>query len=113
MKAAPSLDRLVQFRRSTLMDDGFSQVEQWADYGSPTPAAKADISDGERWRAASVEASITTRFTVRWTGFTVDLTPKDQLVCDGITYNITGVKEVGPRRRWLEITATTMSDLES
>ena len=104
------LDRRIQFQRATLNDDGLSQVEEWADHGSPVWAQKADVSDGERWRADEVAAQITTRFLVRWSAFTADLTPKDRLVSDGVEYNITGIKEASGRRQWLEITAAARAD---
>ena len=108
------LDRRAQFLRAALTDDGFGVVESWelpaALHGSPQPAAKKDVSDGERWRAGEVAAHITTRFTVRWSAFTADLTPKDRLICEGRSYDISGIKEVGARRRWLEITAAARAD---
>ena len=107
---APRLDRRIQFRRATLTDDGFSQVEVWADHGAPVWASKSDISDGERWRAAEVAASVTTRFVVRWSIFTADLTPRDRLVCEGREYEIVGVKEGAGRRQWLEVTAAARTD---
>lgn len=104
------LDRIVQFRRATLSDDGFGKVETWADYGPPMPASKTDVSDGERWRAQEVSSLITTRFVIRWNATTIALTPKDALICEGRTYNIVGIKELPERRRWLEITAAARSD---
>lgn len=103
------LDRRVKFQRATLVDDGFSGVETFADHGSPVWASKQDVSDGERWRAGEVAAHITTRFVVRYSAFSADLTPKDRLVVDGVTYGITGVKEIG-RREALEITASARAD---
>ena len=105
-----NLDRRVQFLRATLTDDGFGQVEAFAPHGAPEPAAKSDVSDGERWRAGEVQAHITTRFTVRWSAFTADLTPRDRLTCEGRSYDISGIKETGGRRRWLEITAAARAD---
>lgn len=107
---AGDLDRRVQFRRATLADDGFGQVEIWTDHGALEPASKTDVSDGERWRADQVQASITTRFGVRWSPFTADITAKDRLVCDGVEFDITGIKEVGSRRTFLEITAAARAD---
>ena len=104
------LDRRIQFQRASLVDDGFGEVEKWEDHGSPVWARKTDVSDGERWRADEVQAQITTRFLVRWSGFTADLTPKDRLVSDGVKYNITGIKEASGRRQWLEITAAARLD---
>jgi SPP1 family predicted phage head-tail adaptor len=108
MKAG-SLDRRIQFLRATMTDDGLTSTETWADHGLPVYAAKADVSDGERWRAGEVSAHITTRFRVRWSSFTSDLTPKDRLVCEGRTYDIIGIKEIG-RREALEITAAARID---
>lgn len=110
MGRAGRLDRLVQFQRATLSDDGFSQVENWADHGSSVWCDKKDISDSERWRANEVQAHITTRFVVRWSAFTADLTPADRITFEDATYDISGIKEVGPRRRWLEITAAARAD---
>ena len=104
---AGKLDRQVQFLRYTTTDDGFGQVQAWADHGSAVWASKTDVSDAERWRANEVSAALSTRFVVRWSAFTKAITPKDQLVCEGVTYDITGIKETGERRRWLELTCAT------
>lgn len=105
MARAGNLDRLVQFQRFTTSDDGFTSVEAWADHGTPVWCEKKDVSDGERYRASEVQANITTRFKVRYNAFTSDLTPADRMTFESATYNISGIKEVGARRRWLEITA--------
>ena len=110
MIQAGELDRRVQFRRAILTDDGFGMVETWADHGTPRWAKKTDVSDGERWRAGQVQANITTRFTVRWSTFARDITAADRLVCEGLTYDITGIKEVGSRRTFVEITAAARAD---
>tara|TARA_R110002072_G_scaffold109603_3_gene237063 strand:- start:1339 stop:1674 length:336 start_codon:yes stop_codon:yes gene_type:complete len=111
MTNAFQLDRRVQFCRSELVDDEFSQVEVWADYGTPVSAGKQEISDAERFAGGQVQATISTRFTVRWSTFTRDLTPKDCLICEGRDYNIIGIKETpDSRRRMLEITAMARAD---
>lgn len=110
MVKAGDLDRFVQFQRYTEADDGFRAEKQWADHGSRIPAAKTDISDAERWRAGEVSASITARFLVRWSSFSSDITPKDRLTCDGVTYEISGIKEVMGRREALEITTAARAD---
>lgn len=102
--SAGKLDRRIQFRRYTMTDDGFSQVEAWADHGSPVWASKQDLSDGEKMRAGEVSASLTARFEVRSSDFSRALTPKDALTYRGVTYEIFGIKEIG-RNRMLEITA--------
>jgi SPP1 family predicted phage head-tail adaptor len=107
---AGALDRPVQFRRATMHDDGLGQVEDWLDHGAPVWAAKRDVSDAERWRGGEVQAHLTTRFVVRWSPFTADLTPRDRLVCEGREYEIAGIKETEGRRRGLEITAAVRTD---
>jgi len=107
---AGRLDRFIQIQRYTEVDDGFGLSKVWADHGAPIHAEKTDVSDGERWRASEVSASITTRFVVRYSTFTADISPKDRLTCEGETYEIVGKKEGKGRRRWLEITAAARSD---
>jgi SPP1 family predicted phage head-tail adaptor len=106
---AGTLDRRVQFRRFTLTDDGFAQVEAFGDLGSPVWASKTDVSDGERYRANEVSASVTARFVVRYSPFTASITPADRMVCAGREYDITNIKEIG-RREGLEMTASARGD---
>jgi SPP1 family predicted phage head-tail adaptor len=105
MGRAGKLDRLVQFQRFAATDDGFTSVEVWADHGDPVWCNKVDVRDGERFRASEVQANITTRFKVRYSDFSADLTPADRIIFEGAIYNISGLKEIGQRRRWIEITA--------
>lgn len=105
-----ALDRRIQFQRATLSDDGLSRVETWANFGDPVPASRNDISDGERWRAGEVQAHVSTRFVVRFSAFTASISPKDRLICEGETFDISGIKQVGRRNR-LEITAAARADL--
>jgi len=108
---AGNLDRLVQFHRYTEADDGYGVTEVWSDHGTKQWASKKDVSDGERMAAGWVEASVVSRFLVRWSAFTRGITPKDRLVCEGLEMEILGIKEAGGRHRWLEITATGRNDL--
>ena len=105
-----TLDRQIQIQRFYVTDDGFGQVEIWADHGEPIWAAKTDISDGERWRAGEVAADISARFIVRWSTFSAGLTPKDRMICEGRTFEIVGIKEGKGRHAWLEITAAARND---
>ena len=106
-----NLDRLIQFRRAAVTTDGFGQAETWGNHGRPVFAQKADVSDGERWRAGEVAAHITTRFTVRYSDFTAGVTPNDRIVAeDGREFDISGIKEIGARRTFLEITASARAD---
>ncbi len=110
MLEAGKLDRRVQFRRAGVMDDGLSEGEVWRDHGLLVWASRADVSDGEKVRAAQVQASIGTRFVVRWSPFTAALTPKDRLVCEGVSFDITGIKETGGARQFLELTTMARQD---
>lgn len=108
--SAGRLAWLVQFRRASLVNDGFGMAETWADYGDPQWASKRDISDGERWRSGEVQSHASTRFAVRHNQFTAALTPRDRLVCDSVEYEIVGIKEGEKRRQWIEITAAVRTD---
>lgn len=105
------LDRLAQFRRAKLIDDGLGMVKVWENHGTPVHAGRQDISDAEKIAAGAVIATVIARFTVRHSSFTIGLTAADRLHCDGADWGIIGIKEVPqPRRRWLEITATRLTN---
>ena len=100
---AGKLDRRVQFLRAALVDDGYQQTQgPYIAHGAPVWAAKLEVSDAERFRAGTVEPVITTRFQVRWSGFTAGIERSDRLTCEGREYAIVGIKELG-RREGLEI----------
>ncbi|MBL3571523.1 phage head-tail adapter protein [Rhodovulum sulfidophilum] len=107
---AGELPRVVRFERARLVDDGLAMVERWAPHGRPQRAKRTDLSDAERWRAAEIGASVTTRFVLRRTAFTADLTPKDRLSCDGLSFAISGIRELAADPRFLELTCTARTD---
>lgn len=107
---AGNLDRRVQFRRYTESDDGYGVKKTWADHGSAVWASKKDVSDGERMAAGWVEASVVSRFVVRWSTFTAAIDPRDRLKCEGLEMEIIGIKEGDGRHRWIEITAQAAVD---
>lgn len=110
--SAGSLDRRVQFLRAGTIDDGLAEVEgDFTNYGDPVWASRTDVNDAERWRAGAVGASITTRFVIHASAFARTVKPQYRLCCDGVTYEITGIKEAVGRRRYLEITASARADL--
>lgn len=105
MKAG-SLDRRITIERFTATVDDFGEeVKSWAPlrtvWANVTP-----ISDGERWRAGEVGATVTTRFAIRW-GAGVGV--EDRIVFDGRVYDVVGVKEIG-RREGQEITASARAE---
>jgi len=106
---AGMLNRRVKvYRQSTTTDAVNAPVLSftllttiWARY---TP-----VSDSERVASSQVNAQITARFVVRYSSLTSVITPKDRLQLDGITYDISAIKEI-ERRRWLELTAAARTD---
>ncbi|WP_304615844.1 phage head closure protein [Paracoccus sp. (in: a-proteobacteria)] len=103
---AGKLDRRVQFLRASSEDDGYQvRPGAYSAHGSIVWAHRHQISDGERFRADAVYRDVTARFTVRWSPFSAGITEQDRLTCDGQTFGIVGIKELG-RRDWLEITAS-------
>ena len=104
--AAGDLDRRITFERAIgTTDDLGGEVHNWGEHATVW-AQVLPISDGERWRAAEVAASVTTRFRIRWgAGVTVE----DRIAYDGRIYDIVGVKEIG-RREGQEITAAARAD---
>lgn len=109
---AGKLDRRLTLRRFVVATDGGgnpvtddfgAEVGAWSDVATVW-ASKQDISDGERVRAQQVGASITTRFQIRPLDGGARPSVKYQAVCEGVTYEITAVKEIGRREGW-EISA--------
>ena len=107
---AGRLDRRVTLmRQGAPTDDGYTtQPGAWAPLATVW-ASKQDVRDAERVQAQQVGASITTRFQIRYSSQVADLSPRDHLTCEGRTYAISAVKEIG-RREGLEITATAQAD---
>ena len=103
-------DRKVKLERWGITRDEWNNpVEGWTTISEPW-ASKYDVSDTERLRAAEVGSTLTARFVIRWSKKVVDLNTKDRLTCEGLTYDVVGVKELG-RREYIEITAAARSDL--
>ena len=99
------LDRRVQFLRAARIDDGLqSRPGAFAALGQPVWAGKTPISDGERFRADTVMRDMSQRFLVRYSPLTASLALTDRILCEGETYAILGIKEIG-RREGFEITA--------
>lgn len=108
---AGKLDRKVTFTRAELIDDGYGNVTgEFAPIGAVW-AHRADVSDAEKYSAGLVQASVTTRFTVRSSSFTRAIKPQDRLTCEGLDFDISGIKQVVDRRgQFLEITASARND---
>lgn len=106
---ARSLDRTITLERFGETYDEWNQpIQGWAELGT-RKASKKDVSDGEKLRAAQVGATISTRFVVRYDSLTKTITAADRLTCEGVQYELSGVKELG-RREGIEITASRPND---
>lgn len=105
------LDRRVQVLRATLSDNGFEQVETFAPVGGRLPVNKRDVSDAEKFRSGQVQSNLHTRFVARWSAFVDLITPRDKLLAEGSIYEIVGIKEIGGRRKWVEISCALRNDL--
>lgn len=110
--SASKLDRKITILRSELIDDGFGMSPgPFVPLGSPIWAHRHDITDGEKWAAHQVQATVTTRFTVRSSEFSRDINPKDRINHAGQDFNITGVKESKEGRfQFIELTASARTD---
>ena len=101
---------LLTIQRKTTTQDAFgAPVETWSTLAAGVYAEKTDVSDGERIAAAEVSASITARFRIIWSPTYANLNPTDRISCDGRTYDIWGVKEIGYREGF-EITAVARAE---
>lgn len=109
MLDAGKLDRRIDLLRATYTtDDANESIATWGTLA--TRAAKADaVSDGEKFRASEVGATLSMRFKVRWSTDIADLDPTDRVLFEDRTYDIVAVKEIG-RREYLEITAAARAE---
>lgn len=102
------MDRMVQFQRASMVDDGYQQVRgPFGPYGGKVYAAKMPVSDSERFRNGVVDVGITTRFQTRWSAFTASVTREDRLACEGQEFGIAGIKEMG-RREGIEFSCVSL-----
>lgn len=102
-------DRRITIRRAAKTNVGGAPQIVWSNYLTDVPASKTPISDGERSRGGQTEAQNTDRFRFWWSPEAATITGKDELICDGVTYDIGHVKEIG-RRKEIELTAASRAD---
>lgn len=91
-------------RRATLQTKSTAQDSSGEELGTPTTigtvwASKADLTGREFLNAQAVHAEVTTRFQIRWRS---DVEAEVQIVCEGLTYDVLSVAEIG-RREGLEL----------
>lgn len=105
-------NRRIAIWRSEPIDDGTATVD-----GPPAEigkrwAKKRDASDGERFRAGEQGQELTTRFVVVSDSLTRTITGRDTIMLGGVSYSVTGTKEVDALRRndGIEITCASRPD---
>lgn len=106
---AGQFDRRVQFRRDVGGRGPLGKTEDWQDLGARVWASRRDVSDGEKAQGGQTYATTSARFQVRSFAFTRSITAKDAFLCDGLEWQIIGIKEIGRRDR-IEFTATARTD---
>lgn len=103
---AGRLDRRIELRHvSKSLDTASGQtVESWPTAYATVWASKRDVRAREYFSAQQVNAEITTVFQIRYRS---DVVATDRILCDGLSYNIHSIAEIG-RREGLEIMATAV-----
>jgi SPP1 family predicted phage head-tail adaptor len=95
------LDRRLTLQRRTLIENDYGEaVETWTDLATVW-AEKIPVRGAERYAAMQTVAEVDCKFRIRYRR---GVTPLDRVVCEGITYDVQGVLEIG-RREGLEILA--------
>lgn len=108
--SAGNLDRIIQFLRADMVDDGYqSRPGAYVPHGEKVWAALRYVSDRERYAAGTVGVDAVARVTVRYSSFTAGITHSDRLLCEGRVFGVVGIKETG-RRQWIEITASEVRE---
>ena len=105
-------DRKITLQRSTDTQDEYgAPVKEWNTLGPASIwAAYRPVSDGEKFSAGEVGATLSARFTVRYDSAWADVNPKDRLIFEGREFDIVSAKEVDGRRAFLEISASERAD---
>lgn len=107
---AGELDRKLTLMKATQTTGALNaKVTTYVELATVS-ASKADVSDAERIRAQQAGVAHTTRFRIRWSSLASQLLALDRVRCEGRTFEVTGIKEIG-RREGIEITANARSDL--
>jgi Phage head-tail joining protein len=100
-------DRVIQFQRSTPIDDGLALREgEFVAYGDAVPASFVPGVGSERFANAQNAATAPGIFRFWYTPDLADLTPADRINDGGIIYGITSVRWDGRTTSEVEVAAT-------
>jgi SPP1 family predicted phage head-tail adaptor len=106
---AGKLDRRLTLLERTLTTNAANEEEEvFTDVGTVW-ASKKDVSDAERTKSQEVAATITTRFQVRHSSLSDEITPTWRVRCEGRTYDVRAKKELGRKVGW-EISAEARAE---
>ncbi|MFA5897937.1 MAG: phage head closure protein [Hyphomicrobium sp.] len=106
---AGKLDRRISIERaSTAQDDTGQEIETWLPVATVW-ASWRRASARETLAAAEIAAEVTDVFDIRWSYLVAEINPKDQIIFDGRTYDISAVAEIG-RREGMQIAAVARAD---
>lgn len=106
---AGDYDRRITIRRATKTNVGGAPQNVWSDLAVDLPASAIPLSDGERARAGQMLAQNSIRFRFWWAPELASVNAKDEIVFDGVTFDINFVKEIR-RRKEIEVTAASRAD---
>ena len=88
------MDRVLTLQRKTTTQDTYGEpIETWATIATVW-AEKKDLRGSELFAAQQFMAGVETIFKIR---YRVGMTPLDRVVCEGETYDVSAVIEIGRR----------------
>jgi SPP1 family predicted phage head-tail adaptor len=103
---AGKFDRRIVIQEAISSPDEYGQpIQTWTTFAERL-AQKLDVRAQERFEAAQEIATETTTFRIR---YLAGVLPTMRVVCEGKTYDIRGIAELG-RRRGLDITCEARAD---
>lgn len=101
-----SYDRLIQFQRSTPVDDGLAITEgPFINLSVAVPGRLKPAVGGERFANEQNVATAPSVFYFRWCPELADLTPADELVDAGVSFAIKAVTWDGRTNSEVEVAA--------
>lgn len=105
------LDCPIQLQRATLAANSLNEkIPSWSNLGPRIMSERTYKSAGEGFAGQQIQATLVTRFVIRWSSMISDLNPKDRLIDDdGQVYSILGVYPL-ERKQWFEIHGVAKAD---